>query len=606
MASMTLRSVPFANWDEWILVRNGIYANNFVQKSEALKIISIWRARGSLPHSIDLTGQIVEVQNQDPQYSQEAKDKHSFINRNSQAENLRLLYSIVIVRSVNGIVEPNQQSYFAQSISVIAERLGLPGWIVELRHDATHKQLPSLSVLRAAGEYLLNWYQQNYWDPQLNLLQTLNQSCLPLKYIQNKDNAKNTSSNTNYTPQEENDMWIQTLSKNMNSSSFLIDIFLPFFTSAVIKVPLSSWYYSEEKEISYCFQKLTNSQLSTWNPVLQSISYMKESWIDACLCRFILMFVEFMEYFLCLKEKNAALEKPSTAVVEKGFQMKLVLFWFVQLMKLENQQPSFPFQASSSPSIQSPQSNNQQQQPKKKKRRSLQRAASNNSLSSLNSGDVNASGMVNVPPMKVLLAWKRKEFLSSMKYQILSLSSLPASQSQKSYYETEMKLLLELIDCSLVRNTSEPKEVEEEKKILFQNVRNHIQGGKADQETDLLITDEKEMDLSDENDKNEGRDDSDEGKLGMSPSSEKKRTTSSEEVLENDKKKVKISESIESTQATQSDRKNDDYLTYLQQSSSSSLGVFRCHNFPLWPLGLMPGKYDCNHLLRIEEEVVDQ
>jgi hypothetical protein len=604
MASMTLRSVPFANWDEWILVRNGVYANNFVQKSEALKIISIWRARGSLPHSIDLTGQIVEVQNQDPQYSQEAKDKHSFINLNSQAENLRLLYSIVIVRSVNGIVEPNQQSYFAQSISVIAERLGLPGWIVELRHDATHKQLPSLSVLRSAGEYLLNWYQQNYWDPQLNLLQTLNQSCLPLKYIQNKDNAKSTSSNPNYTPQEENDIWIQTLSKNMNSSSFLIDIFLPFFVSAVIKVPLSSWYYSEEKELSYCFQKLMNSQLSTWNPVLQSISYMKESWIDACLCRFILMFVEFMEYFLSLSEENAALEKPSSATVEKGFQMKLVLFWFVQLMKLENQQAPFPFQASSNPSILSPQSNNQQQQqqPKKKKRRSLQRAASNNSLSSLNSGDNK-----DVPPMKVLLAWKRKEFLSSMKYQILSLSSLPTSQSQKNcyYYETEMKLLLELIDSSLVRNTSEPKEVEENKKILFQKVRNHIQGGK---ETDLLTTDEIEMDLSDENDKTEERNgDLEEEESQGSRSANKKRPNSSDE-LEKDKKKVKICESIKSThQTTKSDR-NDNYLNYLQQSgSSSSLGIFRCHNFPLWPLGLMPGKYDCNQLLRIEEEeVVDE
>jgi ribosomal biogenesis protein LAS1 len=40
---------------------------------------------------------------------------------------------------------------------MIAEKLGLPGWIVELRHEATHNQLPSLQILKAAANFLINW-----------------------------------------------------------------------------------------------------------------------------------------------------------------------------------------------------------------------------------------------------------------------------------------------------------------------------------------------------------------------------------------------------------------------------------------------------------------
>jgi ribosomal biogenesis protein LAS1 len=40
---------------------------------------------------------------------------------------------------------------YAQSIAHIAARIGLPLWFVELRHAATHEELPSLSVLREAA-----------------------------------------------------------------------------------------------------------------------------------------------------------------------------------------------------------------------------------------------------------------------------------------------------------------------------------------------------------------------------------------------------------------------------------------------------------------------
>lgn len=54
----------------------------------------------------------------------------------------------LVFRFVNSLVDPLQTAYFARSISSLAAQLGLPLWFVELRHQATHEDLPGLPVLR--------------------------------------------------------------------------------------------------------------------------------------------------------------------------------------------------------------------------------------------------------------------------------------------------------------------------------------------------------------------------------------------------------------------------------------------------------------------------
>ena len=44
-----------------------------------------------------------------------------------------------------------QKGVYARSIASIAAQLGLPAWLVELRHAATHEDLPSLELLRDAA-----------------------------------------------------------------------------------------------------------------------------------------------------------------------------------------------------------------------------------------------------------------------------------------------------------------------------------------------------------------------------------------------------------------------------------------------------------------------
>ena len=41
--------------------------------------------------------------------------------------------------------------------------LGLPASFVELRHEATHRELPSLVVLRNAAQRSLEWLWDYYW-----------------------------------------------------------------------------------------------------------------------------------------------------------------------------------------------------------------------------------------------------------------------------------------------------------------------------------------------------------------------------------------------------------------------------------------------------------
>lgn len=45
----------------------------------------------------------------------------------------------------------------------IAKTLGLPATYVELRHQATHEELPSLSKLRIATQRALKWIFNYYW-----------------------------------------------------------------------------------------------------------------------------------------------------------------------------------------------------------------------------------------------------------------------------------------------------------------------------------------------------------------------------------------------------------------------------------------------------------
>lgn len=177
------RIVPWIDWDEWMSVFSYIFSNAAVQQRHALEIVSMWRCRGRIPHSVDMTASLVEVSLNDSENVENSAtfgvtSARAYCNLRSDHE-LRLQYALAIIRAVNGLVDPGQQGYYAESIFNIASKMGLPGWIVELRHDSTHNSLPVLSVLRTAARHLLDWIHARYWQCQYNHLQTLSIACLP-------------------------------------------------------------------------------------------------------------------------------------------------------------------------------------------------------------------------------------------------------------------------------------------------------------------------------------------------------------------------------------------------------------------------------------------
>lgn len=64
---------------------------------------------------------------------------------------LRLQYGMAVVRMVNGIADSSQRGRVAASVASLASQAGLPPILVDLRHEATHNELPSLAALRWVG-----------------------------------------------------------------------------------------------------------------------------------------------------------------------------------------------------------------------------------------------------------------------------------------------------------------------------------------------------------------------------------------------------------------------------------------------------------------------
>ena len=112
-----------------------------------------------MPHAIASTSDLVEI----------VRMEDGKLSENQS----RMMLAMAVVRTVNGFVDQGQQGFYAESIYTIAKKMGLPAWVIDLRHDATHNQLPSLTVLRAAAKDILSWLKRMYWDNQSNMLEKL-------------------------------------------------------------------------------------------------------------------------------------------------------------------------------------------------------------------------------------------------------------------------------------------------------------------------------------------------------------------------------------------------------------------------------------------------
>ncbi|XP_046583363.1 ribosomal biogenesis protein LAS1L-like isoform X2 [Haliotis rubra] len=72
-------------------------------------------------------------------------------------------------RCVNFITDHYQldRNNVAVPIHRIGEEIGIPEWIVSLRHEGTHRAMPSLDVLSRGTMWAVDWLKHNFWERQL-------------------------------------------------------------------------------------------------------------------------------------------------------------------------------------------------------------------------------------------------------------------------------------------------------------------------------------------------------------------------------------------------------------------------------------------------------
>uniref|UniRef100_M4B3P6 Uncharacterized protein n=1 Tax=Hyaloperonospora arabidopsidis (strain Emoy2) TaxID=559515 RepID=M4B3P6_HYAAE len=160
-------AVPWLAWTEWQDVHEGLFSSDPYAQQRSISRVTAWRSRMQLPVAINATAQLVELQ----LHESMAQHHHHAIGVSSRSHmELSLLYANVIVRCVNGLVDSAQKGAYASAVSTLAQRIGIPLWVVDLRHESTHNQLPSLPVLRFAARHLLAWLRANYWGAQEDLI----------------------------------------------------------------------------------------------------------------------------------------------------------------------------------------------------------------------------------------------------------------------------------------------------------------------------------------------------------------------------------------------------------------------------------------------------
>ena len=64
---------------------------------------------------------------------------------------------------VTGLLDAEQDSKYKVSMYSKAQQIGLPALFVDIRHEAAHGEMPSLTNLREAAERAFEWLWDDYW-----------------------------------------------------------------------------------------------------------------------------------------------------------------------------------------------------------------------------------------------------------------------------------------------------------------------------------------------------------------------------------------------------------------------------------------------------------
>jgi Las1-like len=156
----SVQSVPFFDWKEHDQVGMALVLRNHhtdLSTEDALERVAVWKTRSTkIAHAIESTAALAQIILRDQQPPQGSVS----------TTELRHAYASAILRSVNGLADSLQQQRFAaSSVALLCAELGVPPWLVAIRHEATHNQLPPLPTLRMAAEAVVQYFSTVYWEP---------------------------------------------------------------------------------------------------------------------------------------------------------------------------------------------------------------------------------------------------------------------------------------------------------------------------------------------------------------------------------------------------------------------------------------------------------
>ncbi|KAM3535075.1 hypothetical protein MY4038_001651 [Beauveria bassiana] len=155
---------PWRDRQELLLVRDQLYADTQddadpdarrARQNLAVARISMWVHRGNCPHMVESTALLFAAVLSDDMAATQSAGSSTYA--------VRAAYSAAFSRFVTGLLDGHQDKLRKQSMYSLAKAIGLPATFVELRHQATHEQLPSLAKLRPAAHTALDWIWHYYW-----------------------------------------------------------------------------------------------------------------------------------------------------------------------------------------------------------------------------------------------------------------------------------------------------------------------------------------------------------------------------------------------------------------------------------------------------------
>ncbi|XP_050334511.1 uncharacterized protein LOC126762069 [Bactrocera neohumeralis] len=129
------------------------------QQKRGLSQINVWSLRRSTqcPAGVLATKALLEVQH---------LDKAEGLQASSESV-VQTLYASAFTRFFN-FMSSTMQTHNMRTMYDTARMLGLPSFVVDLRHICAHGQvLPPIDILRTSVSYCLNWLRNYYWFPQL-------------------------------------------------------------------------------------------------------------------------------------------------------------------------------------------------------------------------------------------------------------------------------------------------------------------------------------------------------------------------------------------------------------------------------------------------------